>query len=82
MTMKVRANEPLAKPFVKDQDQTFVVPTAIAAHNAVSGWLRFYVPAAVVARRDIEAYQLILTDPHGEIASVVPILVQEYRDET
>ena len=82
MTMKVRANELLAKTFVKDQDQTLVIPTPITAHNAVSGWLRFRVPAIALTRREIEAYQLTLTDPHGEIASVVPILVQEYRDET
>jgi hypothetical protein len=58
------------------------IPTAISAHNAVSVWLRFHVPAAMLANRAIEAYRLTLTDPHGETANVVPILVQEYRDET
>lgn len=81
MTMKLRANEPLAKSFVRDQEEALAVPTAISAHNALSGWLRFYAPAFPV-NREIEAYRLTLTDTHGEAASVVPILVQEYRDET
>lgn len=82
MTMKLRANEPAAKSFVKDQEESLAIPTAISAHNAVSGWLRFHIPAAMLANRDIEAYRLTLIDPHGETANVDPILVQEYRDET
>jgi hypothetical protein len=82
MTMKLRANEPAAKSFVKDQEETLAIPTAISPHNAVAGWLRFHVPAAMLANRDIKAYRLTLTDPHRETADVVPILVQEYRDET
>jgi hypothetical protein len=82
MTMKLRADESAAKSFVKDQEEALVIPTAISAHNAVSGWLRFHVPAAMLANRDIEADRLTLTDPHNETANVVPILVQEYRDET
>jgi len=81
MTMKLRANESAPKFFVKDQEQALAVPTAISAHNAVSGWLRFHVPAAMLVNRDIEAYRLMLTDTHGETASFVPVLVQEYRDE-
>jgi hypothetical protein len=81
MTMKLRANEPAAKSFLQDQEELFAIPTAISAHNAVSGWLRFHVPAAMLANRDIEVYRLTLTDPHGETANVVPILVQEHRDE-
>lgn len=82
MTMKLRANEPAAKSFVKDQDGALVIPAAVSAHNAVLGWLLFHVPAAMLANRDIESYRLTLTDPQGENANVVPILVQEYRDET
>ena len=81
MTMKLGANESAAKYSVKNQEQALAVPTTISAHNAVSGWLRFHVPAAMMVNRDIEAYRLTLTDTHGETASVVPILVQEYRDE-
>jgi hypothetical protein len=82
MTMKLAANEPTARPFVKDQEEVLVIPIAIAAHSAVSGWLRFHVPAAMLINREIEAYRLTLTDPHGETANVVPVLVREYRDET
>jgi hypothetical protein len=82
MTMKLRANEPASKSFVKDQENALAVPAAVSAHNAVSGWLQFHVPAAMLAKRDIESYRLTLTDPHGETTNVVPILVQEYRDET
>jgi hypothetical protein len=82
MAMKLRAHEPAAKSFVKDQEEVLEIPTAITAHNAVSGWLRFHVPAAMLANRDIESYRLTLTDAHGETADIVPILVQEYRDET
>jgi hypothetical protein len=82
MTMKLQANEPGAKSFMRDQDEVLAIPAAVSAHNAVSGWLRFHVPTAMLTNRDIEGYRLVLTDPHGETASVVPILVQEYRDET
>ena len=82
MTMKLRANEPAAKSFVQDKEQVLAIPTAILAHNAVSGWLWFHVPTAMLANRDIETYRLTFTDPHGEIVNVDPILVQEYRDET
>lgn len=82
MTMKLQANEPAAKSFMKDQEEVLAIPSAISAHNAVSGWLRFHVPTAMLTNRDIEGYRLTLTDPHGEMASIVPLLVQEYRDET
>jgi hypothetical protein len=82
MTMKLRANEPAAKSFVRDQVEALAVPMAVSAHGAVAGWLRFHVPAAMLANRDIEAYRLTFTDTHGETANVVPILVREYRDET
>jgi hypothetical protein len=82
MTMKLKANEPAAKSFVRDQESALTIPTTIPAHNAVSGWLRFHVPPAMLANRNIEAYRLTFTDPHGETANVAPILVQEYRDET
>ena len=82
MKMKLRANEPAAKSFVKDQEELLSIPTAISAHNAISGWLRFHVPTAMLNNRYVEGYSLTLTDPHGETADVVPILVQEYRDET
>jgi hypothetical protein len=82
MTMKLQANEPGATSFMRDQEEVLAIPAAISSHNAVSGWLRFHVPAAMLTNRDIEGYRLTLTDPHGETATIVPILVQEYRDET
>jgi hypothetical protein len=82
MTVKLRANGSPALNFVKGQDTTLAVPASISAHNAVSGWLRFQVPAALLAGVTIESYRLIFTDPHREEASVAPILIQEYRDET
>lgn len=82
MTIKIRANESPALNFVKGQDTNLSVPASISAHNAVSGWLRFHVPAALLTQMAIESYRLIFTDPHREEASVAPILVQEYRDET
>lgn len=82
MTIKVRANGELALNFVKGQDTTLTIPASISAHNAISGWVRFHVPAPMLAGIDIESYRLIFSDPHGEKASVTPILVQEYRDET
>jgi hypothetical protein len=83
MTVKLRANGGLpALNFVKDQDTTLAVPVSISAHSAVSGWLRFQVPASLLADVTIESYKLIFTDPHREEASVAPILIQEYRDET
>jgi hypothetical protein len=82
MTVKVRANQSLALIFVKGQDKTLALPASISAHSAISGWLRFHVPAALLKGISIESYRLIFIDPHREETSVAPILVQEYRDET
>lgn len=83
MTVKFRVNgESPTLNFVKGQDTTLAVPVSISAHSAVSGWLRFQVPASLLADVTIESYRLIFTDPHREEASVAPILIQEYRDET
>ena len=82
MTVKLRANGSPALNFVKGQDTTLAVPVSISAHSAVSGWLRSQVPASLLADVTIESYRSILTDPHREEASVAPILIQEYRDET
>jgi hypothetical protein len=81
MTMNVRANEPEAKSLFTAQDQALQIPGPVLAHNVISGWLRFFVPAAMLINRDIEGYRLTLTDPHGESVSVVPILVHEKRDD-
>jgi hypothetical protein len=82
MTVKIRTNGSSALNFVKGQDAALAVPASISAHNAISGWLRFHVPAALLEGVAIESYRLVFTDPHGEETSVAPILVQEYRDET
>ena len=82
MTMKIKANEPLVTNFVKGQDERLPVPSSVSAHNTISGWILFHLPAPMLGGMDIESYRLIFTDTHREAASVVPILVQEYRDET
>jgi hypothetical protein len=80
MTMKLLPTKP-AKTFVKGYNDTLVVPLAVPAHNAVSGILHFQLPKEMLVGRTIDSYQLALTDAQGEVESVVPILVQEYRDE-
>lgn len=47
MTMKLRANEPAAKSFLRDQQEALAIPIAISAHSAISGWLTFHVPAPI-----------------------------------
>lgn len=82
MTVKLRANELPAMNFVKGQDATLAVPVSISAHSAVAGWLQFQVPASLLAGVTIESYRLIIIDPHRKEASIAPILIREYRDET
>lgn len=82
MTLKIKANGPLATNFVRGQDERLPVPSLVSAHNTISGWIHFHIPAPILAGTDIESYRLIFTDTHREATSVVPILVQEYRDET
>lgn len=82
LTVKLRANESKAVNFVKGQGEALTVPVSIPAHNTVSGWLHFHMPAPMLVGMEIEAYRLILTDTHRETTDVAPILVQEYRDET
>lgn len=36
MTMKLQANEPAAKSFMRDQEEVLAIPAAISAHSAVS----------------------------------------------
>ena len=81
MTMKLRANEPATKSLGKDAEEALTVPAAIPAHGAASGWLRFHVPAAMLVKRDIDAYRLTFADSQDEISDVVPILVREERNE-
>lgn len=80
MTMKLRANEPKVTKFVEGQGEMLSVPAPVNAHGAASGWLYFHVPSAMLAGRDIDTYRLALTDPHGEIVGLVPILIQEFRN--
>lgn len=82
MIMKLRANEGPDKFYLKGRGEPIAVPAAIAAHGAISGWLHFYVPAAALTNRQIDYYRLTLTDPHGEVAAVDPILIEEYRGAT
>ena len=82
MTVKIRANEPNSSSFVHGQQNLLEIPNPVTAHNTISGWLRFRIPAAVISGNEIESYKLILRDTHGDTTGVVPILVQEYRDET
>lgn len=82
MTLNIRSGGALAVNFVKGQGEAVNTPISIAAHNAISGWACFYVPSQVLLNREIESYRLIFTDTHGEDSCLVPILVQEYHDET
>lgn len=81
MTMKLRANEPATKSVGKETEDALTVPMAIPAHGAASGWLRFHIPAAMLVKRDIEAYRLTFADSQDEIFDLVPILVREDRNE-
>jgi hypothetical protein len=81
MTTKIKANEPLAAIFVRGQNEALSVPCSVTAHNTISGWVIFYLPAPMLIGREIESYSLTFTDTHGEASSVVPILIQEYRDD-
>jgi hypothetical protein len=56
MTMKLQANEPGAKSFMKDQEEVLAIPTAISVHNAVSGWLRFHVTTAMLTNRAVNIF--------------------------
>ena len=82
MTMKLLRSSKPAKTFVKGHSDPLAIPAAVAAHNAISGLLHFQLPKGMLVNRTIEGYQLTLTDAQGDAASVIPILVQEYRDET
>lgn len=83
LTVRLKANDPKATSFVLGQeDFSLSVPFTITAHNAVSGWLRFHLPAKIFETAEIQTYRLILTDAHQQSSEIAPNLMQEYRDET
>jgi hypothetical protein len=58
----------------EDKRTCLVVPTRISAHNTVSGWSDFLVPAGVRDGRIIEAFELVITDSH-QVDLMVDVLV-------
>lgn len=62
------------------QDPRLPVPQRIEAHETVAGWYAFAVDAAVIARRHVEAYTVELSDSHGQLASVTPLILSERND--
>ena len=81
LTVKLRADETAQFDPVQGKASELRIPVSIPAHDTVSGWLYFRMPPAMAADITIESYSLILTDTHGKASEVVPILIQEYRDE-
>lgn len=82
ITAKVRSSGVSDSKVVKNGQIALATPASISAHSAISGWLIFQLPASLLAGTTIRSCRVILTDPHREEASFVPILVQERLDET
>ena len=56
------------------------VPQRIGAHETLAGWCGFESNAGLSPGHHIDAYIIEVTDSHGEIAVVAPILLSERGD--
>ncbi len=57
-----------------------VIPQRVGAHEAIAGWCRFELGTALPAGRHIDTYLIEITDSHGLLAVVEPILLSERAD--
>ena len=81
MTAKIRANETNSPSFVYGETNFLEVPKSISARDTIAGWLRFHIPKLIFSENEIESHEILIRDTNGHTTSIVPVLVQEYRDE-
>lgn len=62
------------------QNPGLPVPQRVGAHETVAGWLEFAVDGDLITEHHIEGYTLELTDSHGQLTSVTPLILSERND--
>jgi hypothetical protein len=60
---------------------TLQIPTIIGAHGTVQGWLCFVVGEEVFGTAQIDRYNVVLVDTHGNETIIEPILLKEYHGD-
>ena len=81
LTAIIRTNEFKSPSFVYGETSFLEVPKSISARDTIAGWLRFHIPKLIFLDNEIESHEILIRDTNGYTTSLVPILVQEYRDE-
>lgn len=60
-----------------EQNPGLPVPQRVGAHETVAGWSEFTVDGALISERHIEGYTVELSDSHGQLTSVTPLILSE-----
>lgn len=54
------------------------LPIRITAHETVAGRCEFVVPCEIIEGNRIEGYEIEFGDTHGQVVSVIPLLLSEH----
>jgi hypothetical protein len=81
-TLKLPADAPHRRDAAALAGDSLAIPSAIGAHQTISGWCSFRAERSILERPDrIRRYEIAIVDSDGNETMVEPIIVREYRSE-
>lgn len=57
------------------------IPTTFAPYETKVGWLNFPVPHKALDAKEVIGVSVIVTDTHGKVTALSPLLITEYVNE-
>lgn len=81
MSLKVPHDPRLSTNFSDNEHVHFTIPERIGAHQTIAGWVFFKIDNTLITNFDINSYKLVVTDSHGIVSHLEPIIVSEFIDE-
>lgn len=80
LTLKLPHDESLRAELNRPDLSTLTPPVRVNAHGTVAGWVFFGLTQAIIGDGVIEGYKVLLTDSHGAVSQVAPIIMRELAD--
>lgn len=81
MTLKVPHDPKLSTNFNDVEHVHFTISESIGAHQMIAGWAFFNIDNRLLIDFDIDSYKIVITDSHGVLNHLEPIIVREFVDE-
>jgi hypothetical protein len=73
--------DPTSKTKTPNGRKALEIPARIGSNDTISGWCSFSARSEVISGAKIQSQNIVITDSHGELAEVEPIILKAHSNE-